>query len=153
MRSLIAVDDSKDSWDAVAFAQEVLAEDDEVLIVNVVRADRHGFVPVRSLTGYGSAYAGYSYSPSDHDLATTSEDERERAAQQTVDFAAGALGADTSIVTEGEAASRICETAAEIDADMIILGTRGHGPLRRLLSGSVSRSVLDQAPCSVLIVK
>ena len=36
---------------------------------------------------------------------------------------------------------------------MLVLGTRGHTGLRRLLLGSVARNVLIHAPCSVLIVR
>ena len=33
------------------------------------------------------------------------------------------------------------------------MGWRGHGAVRRLLTGSVSRGVVRQAPCAVLVVK
>lgn len=38
-------------------------------------------------------------------------------------------------------------------ADVIVLGWRGHGPVRRFLTGSVSRSVVRRAPCAVLVVR
>ena len=38
-------------------------------------------------------------------------------------------------------------------ADVIVLGWRGHGSIRRLLAGSVSRGVVRNAPCSVLVVR
>jgi nucleotide-binding universal stress UspA family protein len=38
-------------------------------------------------------------------------------------------------------------------ADLIILGSRGHGKLEELLLGSVSDAVVREAPCSVLIVR
>lgn len=39
-----------------------------------------------------------------------------------------------------------------IQADAIVVGWRGHGPVRRLLAGSVSRGVVRSAACPVLVV-
>ncbi len=43
--------------------------------------------------------------------------------------------------------------AERFAADVIVLGWRGHGPLRRLLMGSVSRGVVRGARCTVLVVR
>ena len=37
--------------------------------------------------------------------------------------------------------------------DLVVLGARGRGGIRRLLLGSVSEAVLTHASCSVLIVR
>jgi nucleotide-binding universal stress UspA family protein len=50
----------------------------------------------------------------------------------------------------GPAAEAICEVAAEVDADLIIVGNKGMVGVRRVL-GSVPNSVAHHAPCSVLI--
>lgn len=47
----------------------------------------------------------------------------------------------------------VLDEARKVRADVIVLGWRGHGPVRRLLTGSVSRGVARQAPCSVLVVR
>ena len=39
--------------------------------------------------------------------------------------------------------------AEEVDADLIVVGSAHHGPVGRLLAGSVGRSVLAGAPCPV----
>jgi nucleotide-binding universal stress UspA family protein len=36
--------------------------------------------------------------------------------------------------------------------DLLVLGSRGYGPVRRVLLGSVSAPLLDRAPCPVLVV-
>jgi nucleotide-binding universal stress UspA family protein len=47
----------------------------------------------------------------------------------------------------------ILESAAAWQARAIVLGSRGYGPLGRLLLGSVSRGVVRGATCAVLVVK
>ncbi len=50
-------------------------------------------------------------------------------------------------------ADAILAEAERFKASLIVLGWRGHGTFRRLLAGSVSRSVAAHAPCPVLIVR
>jgi nucleotide-binding universal stress UspA family protein len=57
------------------------------------------------------------------------------------------------VVLEGDPAHEIVEYAANHGVGTLVLGTRGHTGLRRLLLGSVARNVLLHAPCSVLIVR
>ena len=47
-------------------------------------------------------------------------------------------------------ADAICEIAAEVSADLIVVGNKGMQGMRRVL-GSVPNSVAHQAPCDVLI--
>ena len=51
---------------------------------------------------------------------------------------------------DGAPADAICEVAAEVKADVIVVGNKGMTGLRRVL-GSVPNSVAHQAPCAVLI--
>jgi nucleotide-binding universal stress UspA family protein len=53
----------------------------------------------------------------------------------------------------GSPESRIVETAEQIRADLIIVGSHGYNRWERLLLGSVSDSVVHHAPCSVLVVR
>jgi nucleotide-binding universal stress UspA family protein len=50
----------------------------------------------------------------------------------------------------GAAADAICEVAAQVKADLIVIGNKGMTGMRRVL-GSVPNSVAHQAPCAVLI--
>jgi nucleotide-binding universal stress UspA family protein len=81
-------------------------------------------------------------------------------------------GLQTSFVQAADAARRVLRhrwPAAEVvvidrppveailtrarDADAIVVGTRGHGALGRLVLGSVSRGVVRRAACSTLVVR
>ena len=47
----------------------------------------------------------------------------------------------------------ILNEAEKFDADLIVVGSHGHGGIGRFLLGSVSQSVALHAACSVLIVR
>lgn len=55
-------------------------------------------------------------------------------------------------VRHGFPARDIARYAAEIHADLIVIGTHADGILRRIIHGSVAKSVLESAPCPVLMV-
>jgi nucleotide-binding universal stress UspA family protein len=53
----------------------------------------------------------------------------------------------------GRPDAEIVRLAEEIGAGLVVLGSRGLGPIRRALMGSVSSSVVRHAHCSVLVVR
>jgi len=57
-----------------------------------------------------------------------------------------------AMLLEGDAAELIVEKAEELNSDIVIMGSHGHGLLRKMLVGSVTEAVLRQAHCNVLIV-
>ncbi|XGV87334.1 MAG: universal stress protein [Limnothrix sp. BL-A-16] len=56
-------------------------------------------------------------------------------------------------IISGEPAAEIVRLANIHRTDLIIIGSRGLSGIDRILQGSVSSDVLEQAPCSVLVVK
>lgn len=66
------------------------------------------------------------------------------------------LGPEADISSDvelGKPAEVIVDIAAEWGADLIVVGSHGHGFWGRMLLGSVSDAVCHHAPCSVLIVR
>ena len=53
---------------------------------------------------------------------------------------------------EGPEAESILNIAKNCQADLIVMGTRGHGTLKGLLVGSVSRKVIHHSSCPVMVV-
>jgi nucleotide-binding universal stress UspA family protein len=53
----------------------------------------------------------------------------------------------------GDPTSAILQTAENLDADLVIVGTRGRNVLTRALLGSVSTQVVNHARCDVLVVR
>ena len=58
-----------------------------------------------------------------------------------------------TLVSDGEPAEEIIDTAAERGADLIVLGSHGKGGLERFLMGSVSATVVGHAGCCVEVVR
>jgi nucleotide-binding universal stress UspA family protein len=52
----------------------------------------------------------------------------------------------------GAPARRLAELAGRIDADLIVVGTRGHAPLTGVMLGSVTQQLLHEADRPVLAV-
>ena len=72
------------------------------------------------------------------------EDAKARAAE-------GGIQVETHLVV-GSAAVAICKLAEERQADLIVMGSRGHGPLAAALLGSVATHVVRDAHCPVMVV-
>jgi len=77
--------------------------------------------------------------------------------QETLRAAAAPLHApgrmvDTRVV-RGRPASSLLHEAEALKPDLIVVGSRGHGPLASVLLGSVSTEVVDHAPCPVLVAR
>lgn len=72
---------------------------------------------------------------------------------------AGAQFASQHGVSEVEARTSIeaPDDALALEAsdgyDLVVVGHRSSGPIRERLLGSVAKSVVDRAPCSVLVVR
>lgn len=81
-----------------------------------------------------------------HDFETAAAD----AARLTL---ARRWGKPDVVVLEEPPVDAILAEAERFKASVIVLGWRGHGTFRRLLAGSVSRSIAARAPCPVLVVR
>jgi nucleotide-binding universal stress UspA family protein len=81
----------------------------------------------------------------------------DRSAETAADHARRALArrwpdVDVVVVDKPPVAAVLRE-AERFQADVIVLGWRGHGPVRRTLMGSVSRGIVRNANCAVLVVR
>lgn len=83
--------------------------------------------------------------------------ESRRAAQQKLDTERAKVEAAgvpvTTHLTEVPAALGVTRLAEEHDADLLVVGTRGHTGLKHVILGSVAERIIRHAPCSVLVVK
>jgi nucleotide-binding universal stress UspA family protein len=67
-------------------------------------------------------------------------------ARDHLDSGAGA----TTLLLEGPVAATLITQSAKLD--LLVAGSRGYGPVRRVLVGSVSRALVREASCPVVVV-
>jgi nucleotide-binding universal stress UspA family protein len=144
MRILIAVDGSEPSE---------LGRD----LATDIRWPSGSSLRVMAALDIGGALFGapwYAVAPADIDDL---EERYLRELGGAVAFAAGSLAAPeravTSTVLRGRAATSIVDEARRFGADLIVVGSRGHGTLESMLLGSVSAEVVDHAPCPILVAR
>ena len=82
----------------------------------------------------------------------------ERHARSWVEEQARRMGSEGAKVVEahltfGDADEQIVKLGEELGADLIVVGSRGRGGIKRALLGSVSDSVVRHAPGSVMVVR
>jgi nucleotide-binding universal stress UspA family protein len=97
------------------------------------------------------AFGGVSTAPA---LAYRSANDALRAAlDEQLSEAVAALGDDSDAsgrLLVGDAAGELTEASAELD--LLVLGSRGYGPIRTVLLSSVSRTLVRSATCPVVVL-
>lgn len=147
MRILVAIDGSEHSEAAVdEIAHRHSPADSEVRVISVVN-------PPMPLSAESLATsAGY------HGELEKIERERARraikkaAARLRKSLEGGSVKITTKVLS-GSPKRVILEEAEAFGADLIVVGSHGHGMLERFLLGSVSQAVALHAKCSVEIVR
>jgi nucleotide-binding universal stress UspA family protein len=139
MKIVIATDGLPSASEAVELGLELAAEQSAVpIFVHVVPA--FDVLPA----------GGLSPAPAIRDEVSHSDWEPLEAAERHADD----LGLESEKkLLVGEPADEIVAFADSVDADMIVVGSRGHGVIASTILGSVSRRVLHEARRPVLIVR
>ncbi|HEY5405963.1 MAG TPA: universal stress protein [Ginsengibacter sp.] len=81
-------------------------------------------------------------------------DELRKTAQEFLDKSKQHLNDETivTVVKEGDFAESIIETATELNADVIVMGSHGRRGLDKMLMGSVAESVLHKSIIPLFII-
>jgi nucleotide-binding universal stress UspA family protein len=137
---LLATDGSKEAELAASTAADLSAKtDSELHVIHV------GEVPlVYHPERHGGYHVEYEKAESQARQLLEAQVEKVRAAGATVAQAH---------LKMGKADEEIADLAESMGAGLIVMGTRGHGRIRRALMGSVSESVVRHAHCPVTIVR
>jgi nucleotide-binding universal stress UspA family protein len=147
MQVVVATDGSEGAVTAARDAMALLAAGSSVLVLAV-------FEPVEGMTaGLDSGFSGGIADPA----LMAQEDSAQRAeVEAAVEHTMKALvvsGPVEGRVELGDPGRKICSVAQQVGADLVVVGSRGRGFLRRAILGSVSTHVVHNAPCPVLVVR
>ena len=143
MRALLAYDGSAGAGEAVALAEAIAWPGDSVLrVVSVIEPI---MMPISGPWDRGAALA-----PELDEAITAYAHETMREVVERLRSSGRSVEGGCY---EAGPPARSSTTARDFRADLVIVGSRGHGTIASLLLGSVSSEVVDHAPCPVLVAR
>ena len=146
---LVCTDGSEQSLKAIEEAIKIAngCNTSDVAVINVI--ERVKETPIMA--------EGYLYTKKEmedlRELAKHRREEQEKILAKAIEIFKKSNITATPIAKEGHPAGAIAEEASENDYDLVIVGSRGLGGLKKLLLGSVSNSVVQEVETNVLVVK
>ena len=146
---LIAPDNNVGAQKVAAGGYEIAQSLDAHTILMHVASDSTYY----SSLNYSPIMGFDAYSNSDVEQ-TNAVEELKRTAQDYLDNAKLSLGDETieTVLKEGDYAENILQTAEELKADIIVLGTHSRKGLDKVLLGSVAEKVLRSSTIPLFII-
>jgi nucleotide-binding universal stress UspA family protein len=141
---ICGVDGSVDSRAALGVAARLAARLGDRLVL--AHAVEYGPVTYEAYSPLGGMAPRLDFAARD-----PSEEHAGERLLEAIAVDAGLDQAERRVLT-GLPAERLAELADEEDAELIVVGSRGHGALKAAFLGSVSNSLVGVARCPVLIV-
>ncbi len=128
-RALVAVDGSLGSEAGIdAFARKLRARSASIRLVHVLESSKASFVEL--------------VDNKTNEVLEWAREELERRG----------LSAEGES-RRGEPGAQILEAARERASDLIVVGSRGHSPIREMVLGGITHRILRHAPCNVLCAR
>lgn len=148
MNVLVAIDASDESFNALQWALDnilthdapVVGQENKAKVISIV------YVMDRShrLNIFG-AHAETAKQQEEQDAARILSRAYEICKEKSVNA--------KTLILEGDPKEKICQGVEEMNIDLLIIGSRGLGQIKRALLGSVSDYCIRHASCPVLVVK
>lgn len=146
MKILLAIDGSESADVAIEFLRKwPMPRDSELILMTVINKDALGDEKT------------YKFNDRQRQMLLETEhmlhqDAEEVLAVAETRLASAGMTAE-KVIAAGHPAFEIIQTADNLSADIVMMGTHGFGGVKRFLLGSTSDEVMHYAPCSVLIVR
>ncbi len=153
MKILVCIDGSEQSRKVMEEAVQIAAgcQINDFAVINVYEPMPYPTTP---------SWGGISYTRTDEDnaymlkLQEKEKEEIQQYLQQAVEFFEEKGLKARALLKEGHPAHTIVSTAGEEGTDMIVIGSRGLGGLKKAFLGSVSSAVIQEVDnCTVAVVK
>ena len=141
MKTLLAVDGSDNSYEAV-HVMKYIAKAEQLTLLHALDVPRPAYpemLPEVTEELYKT-------------LEQSMKEDGERLLNRAQSLLPLHAGPTTKHLQIGSPAEVILSMAEEQEADLIVMGARGLGPVKERLLGSVSHRILTLAPCATLIV-
>ena len=133
-------------WAAETLVALPLASLTEVTVLAAVDVPEPSFTSVTPM-------ARRAYSQALATMRREAEEEALHALDTTGQILDGRIASITTRLTHGPAETAIIEMAEWLRAELVVVGSRGLGPVKEFLLGNVSQQVIHSTPCSVLIAR
>ena len=141
MKTLLAVDGSDNAYEAV-HVMKYMAKPEQLTLVHALNVPRPAY-PMMVSEAAEELYTA---------LEQSMREDGERLLNRVQSLLPLHAGPTTRHLQIGSPAEVIVSMAEKQNADLIVMGARGLGPIKERLLGSVSHRILTLAPCATLIV-
>ncbi|XP_038691455.1 universal stress protein A-like protein isoform X2 [Tripterygium wilfordii] len=147
MKVMVAIDDSEGSFHALQWTLDNLSnviratpiDDGMVTLVHVQEPFQHRIFPV------GSAAV--------ENIRKSQQENSARILSRALQICEAKMVKAETLILDGEPREMICQAAEQMNVDLLVVGSRGFGMIKRTLLGSVSDYCAHHAKCPILIVK
>lgn len=146
MRILLAVDGSAPSDRAVALVSSLQLPPDSLVRVIAVQAP---YTDALAMTWAAMGDAGTNLETEEEAGARM---HREAVAKAEAQLVRDGLNVEGFLI-HGRPGSSIVDEAVAVGADLVVVGSRGHGTIATMVLGSTASEVVDHAPCPVLVAR
>jgi nucleotide-binding universal stress UspA family protein len=143
MKTILAVDGSDNSYEAV-HVMKYIARAEQLTLLHALNVPRPAYPEMMMV----SEAAEELYAA----LEQSMREDGERLLNRVQSLLPLHAGLTTRHLQIGSPAEVIVSMAEQQNADLIVMGARGLGPIKERLLGSVSHRLLTLAPCATLIV-
>ncbi|KAG8098158.1 hypothetical protein GUJ93_ZPchr0013g36685 [Zizania palustris] len=159
MKVVVAVDASEESLHALAWALDNIVVRraaggcggvSSLVVVHAQPGADHYVYPVAA---HGIGAIAYAPAAAIESMRKAQDEISTKVVSRALDACKQREVNATGAILEGDAKEAICQAVEEMHADLLVLGSRGLGKIKRAFLGSVSDYLVHHACCPVLVVK
>ncbi|CAA2934904.1 universal stress -like isoform X1 [Olea europaea subsp. europaea] len=154
MNIMVAIDDSHESFYALEWVLDKLLKYSGGAAPQTAEEQEHSKVVtmvhvIEPMPRHAFPSGGYVV----ESASKTQEQNGARILSRGFDMCRDKMVIAKTLILEGDPKDRICRAIDEMNIDLLVVGSRGLGQIKRAFLGSVSDYCAHHAKCAVLVVK